>query len=104
MRVRSCFLALLLLALPMVAWAESDSKIQLDQFTTVRDVQAQQLDHIAMRQTRGKASQALLQFLQQATQTQLGGGVIVWTLCPDGCVVTATWNTGNTSGVGTVVK
>ncbi|MGE3538073.1 MAG: hypothetical protein AB7N91_11650 [Candidatus Tectimicrobiota bacterium] len=45
-------------------------------------------------------------FLSQATRTSLGSGVYVWSYSSDGnpFSVTATWNTGSSSGTGTVVK
>lgn len=68
-------------------------------YRTLAAVPAQPLTPQAMQ-----ATPALMQFLQAATQTQFGGGVAVYTLCPDGCTVTATRNAGATSGMGIVVK
>lgn len=96
--MRLCLLLLGVLCLAHVASADSLS------YRTLAAIPAQPLTTQAMQQVRGKASPALMQFLQTATQTQLGGGVVVYTLCPDGCAVTATWNTGGTSGVASVSK
>lgn len=61
-------------------------------------------DLLPYRTLAALPAQPLTPQAMQATQTQRGGGGVVYTLCPDGCAVSATWNTGSTSGVGTVVK
>lgn len=96
--MRYCLVLLGILCLTHMASADSLP------YRTLAAIPAQPLTPQVMQQTRGKATPALMQFLQQATQTQLGGGVVVYTLCPDGCTVSAMWQTGSASGMGTVVK
>ena len=58
-----------------------------------------------MAQIKGKGT-PLQNFLALATKTQVGPGVYVYTYSQHGdpISVTATWNTGSTSGTATVVK
>ena len=71
-------------------------------FVALAAVRATPLTPQVMATIRGKSTLTLQQFLAQATVTSLGSGVMVYTLCPNTCTVTATWNTGTSSGSGVV--
>lgn len=80
-----------LVALSSVAVAQAEQP-----FKALSTVKAEVLSSKEMDSIKGKATPLQLLFLQTALQTNLGSGVILYG--GNGATITASWNTGSSSG------